>query len=288
MVTGIVGCGGGGRGDDLDQPHRLPRRPARPVGHGQHARRRRGRRRPPVRARRLRSARLRHPATRRPPDLFVVEQTGQIEVVHDGAPGRRRSWTSATRSRAGGEQGLLSMAFAPGLREVRAASTSTTPTRAGDTRVVEYTRSSRSRSSPTREPRASCCHVDQPFTNHNGGLVLFGPDGRLYIGLGRRRLRGRPRSQRPGSLDPARQDPAHRSPRPRAESRTRSRRQPVRGPVRRPARDLLLRAAQPVALLVRLAHRGAVDRRRRSERVEEVDLVPRGDGRRGELRLVGL
>ena len=98
-------------------------------------------------------------------------------------------------------------------------------------------------------------HVPHPFTNHNGGLVLFGPDGRLYIGIGRRWRPGRPRSQRPGPLDPARQAPPHRSHAPRTGSPTRSPATTLRGQAGRPARDLLLRASQPVALLVRPAYR---------------------------------
>jgi glucose/arabinose dehydrogenase len=81
---------------------------------------------------------------------------------------------------SGGEQGLLSMAFAPdyaksGLLYVDYTNTD------GDTRVVEYeAEGGKVDESSARELLA----VDQPFPNHNGGLLLFGPDGNLYIGLG--------------------------------------------------------------------------------------------------------
>src|SRR5206468_9440401 len=84
---------------------------------------------------------------------------------------------------SGQEQGLLSLAFAPdyatsGLFYVDYTNT------AGDTRVVEYQRSS---SDPlVADPKSAreVLGVDQPYSNHNGGLVVFGPDHELYVGLG--------------------------------------------------------------------------------------------------------
>ena len=114
--------------------------------------------------------------------VFVVEQTGRIRVVRDG---RKRSTPFLDlRDRVGccGERGLLSMAFAPDYSRSRRFYVYYT-NRSGDTRVVEFRRSG----SPDRAVKASARTVltqDQPEPNHNGGLVLFGPDGLLYIGLG--------------------------------------------------------------------------------------------------------
>jgi len=112
-------------------------------------------------------------------DIYVVEQGGTIErVTPDGATSTFLDISDETA--AEGEQGLLSMAFAPdyarsGLFYVDYTNLD------GDTRVVEY----RARNGKVDESSArQILAVDQPYPNHNGGLVLFGPDGELYIGLG--------------------------------------------------------------------------------------------------------
>ncbi len=112
---------------------------------------------------------------------FVVEQGGRIMVVRNG----RKLGTPFLDIRSlivsGGEQGLLSMAFAPDYASSGRFYVDYT-NRSGDTRVVEYRRASANRADPdsAREVLA----VDQSESNHNGGLLLFGPDDRLYVGLG--------------------------------------------------------------------------------------------------------
>ncbi len=114
--------------------------------------------------------------------VFVVEQSGRIRVIRDG---RRRSTPFLDlRDKVSccGERGLLSMAFAPDYARSRRFYVDYTD-RAGDTRVVEFRRSG----SSDRAVKASARTVltqQQPEANHNGGLVLFGPDGLLYVGLG--------------------------------------------------------------------------------------------------------
>jgi glucose/arabinose dehydrogenase len=78
------------------------------------------------------------------------------------------------------EQGLLSMAFHPDYAKNRRFYVDYTD-RQGDTRVVEF-RSDGRRGLP--KTAREILRVKQPFTNHNGGQLEFGPDGKLYVGMG--------------------------------------------------------------------------------------------------------
>jgi glucose/arabinose dehydrogenase len=114
--------------------------------------------------------------------LFVVEQTGRVKVVKDGAVLPVPFLDLATRVSLGSEQGLLSIAFDPGYASNGRVFVSYTDLQ-GDTRIVRYHVSA----DPDRlDPQSgdTILAVDQPYANHNGGLVAFGPDGYLYIGLG--------------------------------------------------------------------------------------------------------
>src|SRR3954453_3858328 len=75
-----------------------------------------------------------------PADLFVVEQTGRIEVLHDGTRTARPFLDLSADVSCCGEQGLLSMAFAPDYARSGLLYVDYTDT-AGNTRVVEYRRS---------------------------------------------------------------------------------------------------------------------------------------------------
>ena len=149
--------------------------------------------------------------------LFVVEKTGRVQVVRDGQRVPRPFLDLSDKVSTGSEQGLLSLAFAPDYRRSGLLYVDYTDT-AGDTRVVEYRRSGSDPLVADPQSAREILTVDQPYSNHNGGLLLFGP-GRLARGRSRpavhrarrRRLRGRPGPKRPGPLDPARQDPADRS-----------------------------------------------------------------------------
>jgi glucose/arabinose dehydrogenase len=116
--------------------------------------------------------------------LYVVEQGGRIMRL----PGRGRPEVfldiSNEVSTSGSEQGLLSMAFDPDYERTGRFYVDYT-NRAGDTRVVEY-ELARIGKSKKEEPRESgtVLSVQQPYPNHNGGLVMFAPDESLYVGLG--------------------------------------------------------------------------------------------------------
>lgn len=116
------------------------------------------------------------------PRLFVVEQPGRIRIIKDGKllPTPFVDLTDVVRS--GGEQGLLSVAFHPRYRSNGFLFVNYTDHR-GDTRVVRY----QVGQDPDRVDRSSerlILKVRQPYENHNGGLVMFGPDGMLYVGMG--------------------------------------------------------------------------------------------------------
>lgn len=118
-----------------------------------------------------------------PPDgsrlLFVVEQVGVVRVLDEDTALRAQPLLDISEEvRAGGEQGLLALAFHPGYPEDPRFYVHYSD-RAGDTRVVEY------RQAGTQAERVrELLHVEQPYPNHNGGQLAFGPDGLLYLGLG--------------------------------------------------------------------------------------------------------
>lgn len=114
--------------------------------------------------------------------LFVVEQAGRIRIIQNGQLLAQPFLDIAARVSSGGERGLLSMAFHPLYQSNGYFYVDYTDVN-GDTRVERY----RVSANPMVADPASAqlvLSVPQPFANHNGGLVLFGPDGRLYIGLG--------------------------------------------------------------------------------------------------------
>jgi glucose/arabinose dehydrogenase len=114
--------------------------------------------------------------------LFIVEQPGRIRIVRDGQLVARPFLDIAGRVSSGGERGLLSVAFHPQYASNGFFYVNYTD-RNGDTRIERY--------SVTADPNVAdpasgklLLSIKQPFSNHNGGLNLFGPDGMLYIGMG--------------------------------------------------------------------------------------------------------
>ena len=116
------------------------------------------------------------------PRLFVVEKGGAIRVIKDGLLLEAPFLDLAGAVSTGSEQGLLGLAFPADYGSSgRFVVHYTDP--AGDTRVSTFLVSA----DPDRADPASESVVltaEQPFANHNGGQILFGPDGHLYLGLG--------------------------------------------------------------------------------------------------------
>ncbi len=111
-------------------------------------------------------------------DLYIVEKTGKIHavrlgLVYDPVPILDVSSEVST----GLEQGLLGLAFSPDGDLMYINLTD----RSGDTHVYEYAFTD---GAVVTGSRREVLFVDQPFTNHNCGTLMFGPDGYLYICLG--------------------------------------------------------------------------------------------------------
>lgn len=116
------------------------------------------------------------------PRLFIVEQPGRIRIVKDGRLIPVPFLDITDRVGSGGERGLLLVAFHPQFRTNGRFYVDYTDRR-GDTRVERYT--AREGADVADTGSASLVlGVAQPFANHNGGLVMFGPDGMLYVGMG--------------------------------------------------------------------------------------------------------
>jgi glucose/arabinose dehydrogenase len=116
------------------------------------------------------------------PRLFIVEQPGRIRVVEDGNLLVTPFLDIAGKVRSGGEQGLLSVAFHPHYSANGFLFVNYTDNN-GDTRIERYTVSANRNAADPRSAKL-ILSVDQRYSNHQGGLNLFGPDGMLYIGMG--------------------------------------------------------------------------------------------------------
>ena len=112
--------------------------------------------------------------------LFIVNQNGTIRVLQRGRLLPGNFLNLRRRISSGGERGLLGLAFHP--RYARNGKFYVNYTdRAGNTRVVEFRRRTRNRA---RTRGRVLLTIRQPFSNHNGGALAFGPDGFLYIATG--------------------------------------------------------------------------------------------------------
>ena len=113
-----------------------------------------------------------------PRAVYVVEQPGRVIRVRGG---RRTVFLDVRRAVTyGGEQGLLGLAFHPNYARNRLFYVAYT-SRTGHNVVVRY-RSSRLKAVPSS--RKVLLSVRDPYSNHNGGHVAFGPDGLLYTTIG--------------------------------------------------------------------------------------------------------
>jgi glucose/arabinose dehydrogenase len=114
--------------------------------------------------------------------LFVTEQPGRVRVVKNGALLAAPFLDIRPLVRSGGEQGLLSIAFHPRYAQNGLFFVFYTDLQGSEV-IARY----HAAADPDRADPASArilLTVPDPFENHNGGQLQFGPDGKLYIGLG--------------------------------------------------------------------------------------------------------
>jgi glucose/arabinose dehydrogenase len=110
------------------------------------------------------------------PSLYIAEQDGKVRALQGSST---RDVLDLTRlTNASGEQGLLGLAFAPDGTHLYVDYTDNK----GDSNVDEYAVASDGTVDPATRRRV--LFQDQPYANHNGGNLVFGPDGMLYIGFG--------------------------------------------------------------------------------------------------------
>lgn len=109
--------------------------------------------------------------------VFVVEQGGTIRIVGRDAP----FLDISDRVDAGGERGLLGLAFAPDYASSGLFYVYYTASDGANT-LAEYRRTSDDQGDPDSERVLIAQEDSEP--NHNGGMITFGPDGKLYVGMG--------------------------------------------------------------------------------------------------------
>ncbi len=114
---------------------------------------------------------------------FIVEQAGVIRVMQPGAPVTTVFLDITSRVLFGGERGLLGLAFHPQFAVNRRFYVNYTRRPDGATVVAEY-RVSVGNTNIADNAETVLLMVPQPFENHNGGMIEFGPDGLLYVGMG--------------------------------------------------------------------------------------------------------
>lgn len=118
--------------------------------------------------------------------LFVVEQGGRIKIIQNGAVAATPFLDISSKVTNSGEMGLLGLAFHPSYAQNRKFYVNYVRTNAGQrqTVIAEYLTTSTDANVADPNSERIMLVQNQPFDNHKGGQLAFGPDGFLYIGLG--------------------------------------------------------------------------------------------------------
>lgn len=115
--------------------------------------------------------------------LFVVEQPGRVRIIENGQLQATPFLDITDRVRSGGERGLLGLAFHPAFNSNGWFFVNYTD-QDGATRIERYNVRAGGRNFADPASARRLLTIAQPFANHNGGMITFGADGMLYIGMG--------------------------------------------------------------------------------------------------------
>jgi glucose/arabinose dehydrogenase len=115
--------------------------------------------------------------------LFVAEQGGKVHIVRGGSVVATPFLDISGQVSGGGEQGLLGLAFHPTFSTDHRVFVDYT-NGAGDTVISSFRVDPGTPDTVVPGSEVVILTVDQPYANHNGGAIQFGPDGYLYIALG--------------------------------------------------------------------------------------------------------
>jgi len=116
--------------------------------------------------------------------LFIVQQGGIIKVVQPGSNTPTDFLNITSRIVSGGERGLLGLTFHPEFATNGYFFVNYTRAGDGATIIARYKTTDGSNALGDPNSEKILLTIAQPFTNHNGGMIEFGPDGNLYIGMG--------------------------------------------------------------------------------------------------------
>ncbi len=116
--------------------------------------------------------------------LFLVQQTGRIFIAKAGVVLPTPFLDVGGLISGGGERGLLGLAFHPQFASNRQFFVNYTRSSDGATVIARYTASAGNPDVADVVSATILLTIAQPYSNHNGGAIKFGPDGYLYIGMG--------------------------------------------------------------------------------------------------------
>ena len=140
--------------------------------------------------------------------IYVVEQrsgsTGRIKILDRSNGMLVSTFLSITGLNTSSEQGLLGLAFDPDYETNGYFFVNYT--QSSRTYVTRYSRSASNPQVADSSSAQVVFYISQPYTNHNGGWIAFGPDGYLYVGMGDGGSAGDPGNRCPEPWEPPGQD----------------------------------------------------------------------------------